>query len=72
MQIGELAEAAEVVAKTIRYYEDIGLLPRPGRTEGGFRRYGPEVVDLLLLIRKAQAPGLSLSEIRELGCWRRV
>ncbi|MBI3126135.1 MAG: heavy metal-responsive transcriptional regulator [Candidatus Tectomicrobia bacterium] len=66
MQIGELAKTAEVPAKTIRYYEDIGLLPRPARTEGGFRRYDPEVVDLLRFIRKAQALGLTLAEIREL------
>lgn len=67
MQIGELAKAAEVPAKTIRYYEDIGLLPHPPRTEGGYRRYGPEAADRLRFIRKAQALGLTLSEIRELG-----
>lgn len=72
MRIGELAKTAEVPAKTIRYYEGIGLLPRPERTEGGYRRYGPEAAELIRFIRKAPAPGLTLSEIRELGCWRRV
>jgi DNA-binding transcriptional MerR regulator len=67
MRIGELAKTAEVPAKTIRYYEDIGLLPRPARTEGGYRRYGAEAAELLRFIRKAQAIGLTLSEIRELA-----
>jgi len=67
MRIGELAKAAEVPAKTIRYYEDIGLLPQAPRTDGGFRRYGPEAVGQLRFIRKAQALGLSLAEIKELA-----
>lgn len=67
MQIGELAKTAEVPAKTIRYYEGIGLLPRPERTEGGYRRYGPEAADRLRFIRKAQSLGLTLAEIRELA-----
>lgn len=67
MQIGVLAKTAEVPAKTIRYYEGLGLLPRPERTEGGYRRYGPEAADRLRFIRKAQSLGLTLSEIRELA-----
>lgn len=72
MRIGELSRATEVPAKTIRYYEDIGLLPRPERTEGGYRRYGPEAVELLKFIQKAQGLGLSLSEIKELAEIRRA
>ncbi len=67
MQIGKLAKAAEVPAKTIRYYEDIGLFPAAPRTEGGYREYGPEAVELLQFIRKAQFLGLSLTEIKELA-----
>lgn len=67
MRIGELAEEAEVPTKTIRYYEEIGLFPAAPRTEGGYRRYGPEAVELLQFIRKAQFLGLSLSEIKELA-----
>ncbi len=67
MRIGELAKEVEVPAKTIRYYEEIGLFPAAPRTEGGYRDYGPEAVELLQFIRKAQFLGLSLSEIKELA-----
>lgn len=67
MRIGALAREAGVPAKTIRYYEEIGLLPGVPRTEAGYRLYGPEAVDLLRFIRKAQGLGLSLCEIRELA-----
>ncbi len=67
MQIGRLAEEAGINPKTIRYYEEIGLLPRPRRTDAGYRLYGNEMVELLRFIRKAQDLGLSLSEIRELA-----
>jgi len=63
MRIGELAEAAGVTAKTVRYYESIGLMPAPGRTSAGYRRYDPELADRLRFIRDAQATGLSLTEI---------
>ena len=67
MQIGELAKEVEVPTKTIRYYEEIGLFPAAPRTEGGYRDYGPEAVELLQFIRKAQFLGLSLTEIKELA-----
>ena len=67
MQIGELAKAAQVPPKTIRYYEDIGLLPKAPRTEGGYRCYGSEAAELLRFIRKAQSLGLTLAEIKELA-----
>ena len=67
MQIGELAKAAQVPPKTIRYYEDIGLLPEAPRTEGGYRCYGSEAAELLRFIRKAQSLGLTLAEIKELA-----
>jgi DNA-binding transcriptional MerR regulator len=55
-----------VRADTIRYYERTGLLPRPARTDGDHRRYGPADVDRLLFIRGAQRLGLRLAEIRDL------
>ncbi|WP_412076079.1 heavy metal-responsive transcriptional regulator [Streptomyces xanthophaeus] len=64
MRIGGLAAAGQVTAKTIRFYEQTGLLPAPPRTAGGYRDYGPEVVNRLAFIRDAQAAGLSLAEIR--------
>ncbi|MFJ6485882.1 heavy metal-responsive transcriptional regulator [Streptomyces sp. NPDC091682] len=64
MRIGDLAAAGQVTAKTIRFYEQAGLLPAPPRTAGGYRDYAPEFVNRLAFIRDAQAAGLSLAEIR--------
>lgn len=63
MKIGELAGRAGITAKTIRYYEDIGLLPEPDRTANGYRDYAEDMVDRLDFIRDAQAAGLTLTEI---------
>ena len=63
MKIGELGDQVGVTAKTIRYYESIGLLAEPTRTSAGYRDYGPEAVERLRFVRDAQATGLSLSEI---------
>ncbi len=64
MQIGTLAEAAGVTAKTIRFYEQRGLLPPPSRTAGGYRDYAGDAVARLRFIRDAQSAGLALAEIR--------
>jgi MerR family copper efflux transcriptional regulator len=63
MQIGTLAQAVGLSTKTIRFYEQRGLLPAPPRTSGGFRDYPPETVDRLRFIRDAQSAGLSLADI---------
>ncbi len=65
MRIGELAKSAGVTPDTIRYYEREGLLPLADRTPGGYRDYGPGVVADLQFIKKAQALGLKLSDVRE-------
>ncbi len=65
MRIGELAMSAGVTSDTIRYYEREGLLPLADRTPSGYRDYGPEAVDDLQFIKKAQALGLKLGDIRE-------
>ena len=65
MRIGELAKSVGVTPDTIRYYEREGLLPLADRTPSGYRDYGPEVVDDLQFIKKAQALGLRLSAVRE-------
>ena len=62
MRIGELAERSGVSTKTIRYYEDIGLVPPPPRSASGYRDYEPSTLERL--IRSAQAVGLCLGEIR--------
>jgi len=64
MRIGELATMSGVTAKTIRFYEQAGLLPEPPRTTGGYRDYAPEAVQRLHFVRDAQGAGLSLAEIR--------
>ncbi|OLZ51565.1 heavy metal-responsive transcriptional regulator [Amycolatopsis keratiniphila] len=66
MRIGELARTAAVSTKTIRYYEQAGLLPEPPRTSSGYRDYGPATVHRLAFIRTAQTAGLSLTEIRDI------
>lgn len=64
--IGVIATQAGVPIKTIRYYEDVGLLPKPARTAVGYRLYDQEIVDRLQFIKKAQSLGLRLPDIREI------
>ena len=64
--ISTLAKQAAVPVKTIRYYEDVGLLPKPSRTASGYRLYESETADRLLFIKKAQNLGLRLDEIKEI------
>ena len=66
MRIGELATRTGVPAKTIRYWEQLGLLPAPARTDAGYRDYRPQAATRLGFIRAAQSIGLSLGEIREI------
>ena len=65
MRIGELGEQADLSAKTIRYYEDIGILPEPERTASGYRDYDDSALERLRFIRAAQAVGFTLGEIKE-------
>ncbi|WP_234320370.1 MerR family transcriptional regulator [Streptomyces sp. SBT349] len=55
-----------MTTKTVRFYEQAGLLPEPPRTPSGYRDYPPESADRLLFIRGAQAAGLSLAAIRDI------
>ncbi|WP_416899493.1 MAG: MerR family transcriptional regulator [Minwuia sp.] len=64
--IGKLAKRTGTKVQTIRYYEQIELMPEPGRTEGGQRRYGDAELDRLSFIRHARQLGFSLEAIREL------
>lgn len=64
--IGELARKAGVSPPTVRYYEEIGLLPASSRTSSGYRRYTDAALDELRFIRKAQGLGFSLDEIGEI------
>ncbi|WP_399894312.1 MerR family transcriptional regulator [Streptomyces sp. BBFR51] len=64
--IGELAELAGVTVKTVRFYSDRGLLPEVSRSAGGHRRYGPEALGRLRLIRSLRALDLSVPEVRRI------
>lgn len=66
MQIGELAARSGVTTKTIRFYEQAGVLPEPARTHGGYRDYGDEFIDRLEFVRRAQAAGLTLRQVRQI------
>jgi MerR family copper efflux transcriptional regulator len=66
MHIGELAERTGLSHRTIRHYDETGLLPASGRTEGGFRLYTQADLDTLLLIRRMKPLGFSLEEMQEL------
>jgi len=64
MKIGELAAAAGVHVETIRYYQRLGLLRSPTRRQGTVRRYDEQAIDRLRFIKRAQALGFSLDEVK--------
>jgi len=66
MQIGAVAKRIGLSVDAIRFYERNSLLPRPGRTQGGFRQYAESDVETLAFIRRVQGLGFKLSEIRGL------
>lgn len=66
MRIGAVAAAAGVNVQTLRYYERRGLLERPPRSRSGYREYGPEAVQLVRFIKRAQGLGFTLREIEGL------
>lgn len=66
LSIGELAKRTGSKVQTIRYYEQVGLMPQPGRTAGNQRFYGKTHVDRLAFIRHSRELGFPLGAIREL------
>jgi DNA-binding transcriptional MerR regulator len=66
MRIGEVARLTDTSTKTIRFYEQAGLIPPPGRTRSGYREYRPAIMDRLRFIHRGQAAGLSLAEVRQI------
>lgn len=65
MRIGSLAERVGVNPTTIRYYEEVGLLPEPDRTPAGYRDYDEAALARLSFIKSAQSVGLTLGEVRQ-------
>jgi len=66
LKIGEVARLVGVPTKTLRYYEDLGLLSPAGRTNSGYRLYGWRELEQIEFIRRAKLMGLTLEQIRGL------
>jgi len=66
LKIGQVGERVGLSLRTVRYYEEVGLLTPIGRTAGGFRLYSEEAVTRLRFLKGMKPLGLSLEEIREL------
>ncbi len=69
---GELARRAGVGVETLRFYERQGLLPKPPQRASGYRDYPPQAVSLVRFVKRAQALGFSLREVKELLALREV
>lgn len=67
LTIGQLAKAAGVTTPTIRYYEEIGLLPKPGRSAAGQRLYAESELERLTFIRRCRDFGFSIDQVRILA-----
>ena len=66
MHIGELAERTGLSLRTIRHYDDVGLLPATARTHGGFRVYSEDDFERLMVIKQMKPLGFSLEEMAEI------
>ena len=66
LKIGEVAARSGVSIDTLRYYERLGLLPKPARTSSGYRLYEARMVDRLAFIKRAQSFGFTLDEIKQM------
>ena len=66
MRIGQVAAQAEVNVQTVRLYERLGLLKKPGRRASGYRDYSDEAVVFMRFIKQAKALGFTLNEIKSL------
>jgi MerR family transcriptional regulator, copper efflux regulator len=66
VNIGQVAKESGISAKMIRYYESIGLVPRAGRTNGGYRDYDDVDIRRLQFVRRARDLGFSIDHVREL------
>ena len=71
LTIGRVARRTGLPAKTIRYYEEIGLVPAAARAYNGYRVYNDRAVQILRFVRQARNLGFSIEDVAELlGLWR--
>jgi MerR family copper efflux transcriptional regulator len=66
MKISEMAQAAGLTVKSIRYYENVRLIPAPARGENGYRDYSESLLPTLRLISRARTAGFSVKECKDL------
>ncbi len=66
LRIGEIAKRTGFTTKTLRYYEEIGLVRPTGRSESGYRLYGDDVLGRLGFVRRSQGLGLRLNDIKRI------
>lgn len=66
MRAGQAAKLLGVGIQTLHFYENEGIIPHPPRSRSGYRLYTPEIIERVRFIRKAQAIGFSLDEIKEI------
>jgi DNA-binding transcriptional MerR regulator len=66
LQIGQVAERTGLSLRTIRFYEEAGLVLPTGRSEGGFRLYGEDAVTRLEVVKRMKPLGFTVEEMREL------
>ncbi len=71
MNIGEAAKASGINAKLIRHYESIGIVPKPSRSDAGYRVYSEADVHILSFVKRARGLGFPMKEIKKLvSLWR--
>lgn len=66
LRIGQVSARSQLPVKTIRFYEERGLIEAAGRTSGGFRLFEASVISRLSFIKRSQALGLSLNDIQDI------
>lgn len=71
MNIGEASKNSGVSSKMIRHYESLGIIPRAGRSDSGYRKYSENDVHILRFIRHARELGFSMKDLKQLvSLWR--
>jgi len=71
MNIGKAAKLSGISAKTIRYYESVGLMPEPTRAANGYRHYNDKDLQTLRFIHRSRNLGFTIKDIRDLlGLWQ--